>query len=743
MLALYRCGRTGEALARFHTTRLRLADELGIDPGLALKRLQHQILANDPALDAVPAVQASVAEPTYPIQPRQLPPPPVLFTGRVSELNQLTQAMQEALDPAGGVAICTIDGTGGVGKTWLALRWAHAYAAAFPDGQLYVNLHGFGPSAVTVEPTDALHGLLDALGVPAQRVPAGLPARTGLYRSMLAGKRMLVLLDNARDVEQVRPLLPGSPGCLVIVTSRNQLTGLVTADAARPLSLDLPSTSDARALLARRLGPHRLAAEADATDAIIARCARLPLALAIAAARAVTEPRTSLAGIAAQLDDATSRLDAFAADDPATDARTVFSWSYLSLHTEAARLFRLLGLHPGPDISAAAAASLAGRPPEQIRRLLTQLTRAHLLAELTPGRYSLHDLLREYASEQTRRHDNADVREAAIGRVVDHYLHTAHAAAALVRPQRRHIEIVAAQPDVVAEVIDSYDGAVAWFSTEYPVLVAILQQAAATGFDSQTWQLAWALRAFLDLRGLWQEQVATELTALQAARRLGDRTGQANSLHGLAFANIRLDRLEDAEAYLRLGLELNADLDNPAGQAPLHLGLCEIAQKQGRPAEALYHAQQGLALYRAAGNRIGWANALNGVGWAHAQLGEYQQALTFCGQGLALLKELGDRAGQAGTWDSLGYAHRGMGNHAEAVDCYHQAIELYRELGDEFNEADTLANLGDTHHAAGELTGARTAWQSAVEILHRLQHPELTRLRTRLLQLDNLDGGSP
>ena len=422
MVALYRGGRQADALAAYQRLRHTLAEELGIDPSQALRDLETAILRQDPSLDGpAPAVILHAAAPVVPV-PAQLPPAVAVLTGRAAELASLDAIVPRAavgLDAQNATAvIAVITGTAGVGKTALAVHWAHRASEQFPDGQLYVNLRGFDPCRPTVEPGEALRGILDAFTVPQERIPASPDAQAGLYRSLLAGKRVLVVLDNARDAAQVRPLLPGSPGCLALVTSRDHLIALAAADGAFLLGLDRLTGSGARDLLASRLGSARIAAEPEAADEIIERCARLPLALTIVAARAAAKPGFPLAAIATELRQATAILDPFHGGDESTDIRAVFSWSYRALGPGAARLFRLLGLHPGPDMTVDAAASLAGIAADQTRALLAELTRGHLLSEHRPGRYAFHGLLRAYAREQAHAHDDDSARSDAVARVL-------------------------------------------------------------------------------------------------------------------------------------------------------------------------------------------------------------------------------------------------------------------------------------------------------------------------------------
>ena len=750
MLALYRAGRQADSLAAFRDARRYLDDELGVEPGAALQRLHQQILVADPKLDAAPVTGAEdvtgvSTTTTLPrTVPAQLSHDIPDFTGRDAELGRLNALGIQSSDRTdNAVVIVAISGTAGVGKSALAVHWAHQVRDLFPDGQLYVNLRGFGPAGSAMEPAEAIHGFLEALGMPPDRIPVDLDARAALYRSLLADSRVLVVLDNAHDVDQVRPLLPGSPGCVVVVTSRNQLMSLVAADGAHPIELELLPGPEARHLLSRRLGRDRVAGEPASVDEIIEACAGLPLALAVAAAHAAANSRLPLSALADALRKSHGRLDALDGGDQYTDVRAVFSWSYQALSAAAAQLFRMLGLHAGPDIATPAAASLAGVSLAEARRELASLVRAHLLTEWSPGRFALHDLLREYAGELSATYDTAAERRSALHRVLDHYLHTAYSADQLLRPRRDDaIVLVSVGPLVTPETLADYRGALAWLAAERQVLIAALRQAATNGFDVHAWQLAWALATYFDRHGHWYDAAASHQTALDAARRLGDLHAQAVIQCCLAWAYCRLDRHVAANDHLRQALELYESLGDNAGKAHAHRLLTWVLDQQGRYQEGLEHAEQAVELFRIADRPTGQARALNAVGWFHIQLGSHEEGLAYCLEALDMQREIADRLGQADTLDSIAVAHRSLARNDEATGYYQQALQLYREFGDRYYEARTLVYLGDTSLAVDRLDSAVRFWQEAVTIFDDLGLPEAANQRAKLTNLAGLRGGA-
>lgn len=667
--------------------------------------------------------------------PRQLPPAIQHFAGRVDELKLLT-GLLNSTSIAGTVVLTAIDGTAGIGKTALAVYWAHRVAGRFPDGQLYVNLRGFDPGGPPLAPGEAICGFLDALGVPPAQIPPSLEAQAARYRSLLAGKRMLVLLDNACDAAQVRPLLPGSPGCFVVVTSRARLLSLVAAEGAHPLTLGLFTVEEGRELLARRLGTARVSSEHAAADDLIGLCAGLPVALNIVAARAADDPARPLAGLARQLGKAQSRLDLLDGGDEITNVRAVFSWSYQYLGASAARLFRLLGgVHPGPDISAPAAASLACVPLADARRALDELAAARLATEQPAGRFSCHDLLRAYAAEQARALDGEAERHAALRRVLDHYLHTTRRAAQLLAPARDMITLAAPQPGTEPEALGDEAAALTWLEAEYPVLLAAITAAVDADLDDYVWQLAWGLSDFLPRCGHWQAFAMTQGTALAAAQRLGNAEAQARAHAQLGYAHGMLAHYQAASSHLHSALRLYRQLGDRRNEAVANIMFAHVLGWQDRNSEARDRAREALEISRTGDHPTAHAGALNALGWYSAMLGGYEEALRHSLQALDLLRKLGERYGQAATLDSLGFIHRHLGHYPRAIDYYQQALRLFGNLGDRYKQASTLTDLGDAHLAYGNVAAARTCWGLSLSVLADLNHPDTDTVRDKLSRI--------
>ncbi|WP_258318683.1 AfsR/SARP family transcriptional regulator [Streptomyces griseorubiginosus] len=782
MRALHAAGRSAEALDSYAAVRKRLAEELGTDPGPGLRAVHEAILrgglaesvaqpsswtaesvarpaswtgglaappgprrarsggrpeprTKDPASRTGLTASPGPGAPPWPgTAPGQLPMGVRGFTGRSEELARLTEILDSAVDQPSAVVITAVSGTAGVGKTALAVHWARLAQPSFPDGQLYVNLRGFAPSGSVMDPAEAIRGFLDALGVPPTRIPAGLEAQVGLYRSLLTGRKVLVVLDNARDAEQVRPLLPGAPGCLALITSRRSLTGLAATEGAQLLTVGLLSADEARELLARRLGADRVTADPAAVQEIVRRCAGLPLALAIVAARAAAHPALPLAALAAELRGAQGPLDALDGGDASSEVRAVFSWSYRALGAEAARLFRLLALHPGPDAALPAVAALAGTPAARTRVLLAELVRGHLLTEQPAGRFAFHDLLRAYATELVAALDHDAVRRSAAHRMFDFYLHTAHLADALLTPRPTPAALPEAQPGCTPMELTDHRQAQSWFSAEQQVLLAAVEQASVSGFPEHTWRLASALTTYLDRHGNRRALTAAHTSALDAARRQGDVVGQAEAHRGLGLAEDRLERPDEARAHYLRALELFGAVGSDSGQARIHQHLSRMSEAHGRHEEALGHAHESLAHHRAAGDRAGESAALNHIGWILAQLGDHRRALAHCLQALEPARETGDLNGQAHIHDSLGWIRHRLGEHTEAVDHYQQALELFHQTGDRHGEAAGLVCLGDLHDTTGRPYPARVAWNRALAVTAELGLPDADPLRAGLLE---------
>jgi tetratricopeptide (TPR) repeat protein len=673
----------------YRDTLQRLADGLGLrDEARAAfttaAGLRRGRVANVPA-------PAETANAEGRVIPRQLPVPVPGFAGREHELKLLSELLDE---PGGTAVIAAVGGTAGVGKTALAVYWAHQVAAEFPDGQLFVNLRGFDPAGIPVIPADAVRVLLEALDVPPDRLPGTVDAQLGLYRSLLAGKRMLLVLDNARDETQVRPLLPGSPTCRVVVTSRNQLTGLAAIEAARPLTLDVLTDTEAFGLLGQRLGADRVGSDPSAAEQIITSCARLPLALSIIAARAAMQPDLPLTQIAADL-AAHPGLEAFTTGpDPAADIRTALSWSYQQLDAGTARAFRLTGLHPGPDFDQHAIAALTATRPEQAGHMLAILARGSLIQPAGPGRHRMHDLLRGYARELAASQDSEEERRTALTRLFDHYLYTASVAMDTLYPAESYRRPRIPPLATPAPAFASEPAAQAWLDAERPGLVAIAAHAAEHGGPAHTIGLSATLFRYLDVGGHFPEAISIHTDCRRAARHTGDRAAEARALNGLGAVNLRQRRHRHAVGHFEQALALYREVDDQSAQGSVldNLGFVEIVQ--GHCERAVGHFMQSLAIHRGVGDRNGEAHVLASLGFVELRLGRYQQASDHLRLSLDLFRDTSDRVGVVHALGLLSEVGLREGRYQQAADQLHQALRLCRETGDRSSEGSLLAIQG-------------------------------------------------
>jgi DNA-binding SARP family transcriptional activator len=780
MLALYRDGRQAEALAAYQRARRVLVDELGAEPGAELRELHRQILTTGPVLAGCesrqlspgggrpaggwPGLLAPVAPGPVvpgpvapgPVVPRELPGPVPQFVGRAAELADLTGMLDRASaqrPPA--LVISAIAGMAGVGKTALAMQWAHHVADRFPDGQLHVNLRGYDPGQRMLA-ADALAGFLRSLGVAEQDIPAETGERAARYRSLLARRRMLILIDNAGDVEQVRPLLPGTPSCLAVVTSRDALAGMVARDGAQRLDLGLLPPAEAVELLRALIG-ERVDAEPEAAVTLAGYCARLPLALRVAAERAAASPGISLADVASELADQQDRLDLLdAAGDRLTAVRAVFSWSVRHLDDEAARAFRLLGLHPGAQFDAYSAAALMDTTLRRARGLLDRLARAHLIQPAGTARYGMHDLLRAYAADQAAEaagqaaEQDSDERKAALTRLFDHYLATAAVAAGtLFRADPDQPALPRAAGPVPP--VTSPAAALAWLDAQRSTLVEVAAHAADHGWPGHAIGLAATIFRYLDV-GHFTDAAAIHGHARRAAVQAGDRSAEAAALTMLGAADAAQGRLRQATGHLQQALTICREDGDRIGEARAlgNLGLADYCQgryrqsagrhrkalaiylevgdhagearelhqlgvidlRQARYDQAAGYMQRSLALFRDAGFQSGEALVLGNLGDLELRQGHYTQAAGHLRRSLGLSREIGSRLCQAQALAGLGIAELRQGRHRQAIGHLRQSLALHRQAGNCSGQAEALNGLGEAFLAASQ-AGQANDWHAA------------------------------
>jgi tetratricopeptide (TPR) repeat protein len=751
MQALAAEGRDAEALECYAIARSRLVEALGAEPGRELQAVHLAILKGE--RPAAPTGEAVARLASLPV-PAQLPPDVRGFTGREDELDELDRLLVDADDQSTAVVISAVAGTAGVGKTALAVRWAHRVRDRFPDGQLYVDLRGYGPER-PVSAEKALARFLANLGVAGQDIPLDVDDRAARYRTEINGRRMLVVLDNAASVEQIRPLLPGTRSCSVVVTSRDSLPGLVALHGGRRLDLGLLPHHDAVALLRTLIG-ERVRAEPDAAATLAAQCARLPLALRVAAELATARPATPLAGLVRELADESQRLQRLdAGGDPRAAVRVVFSWSYRHLPAAAARAFRLAGLHPGTELDAYSTAALTGTALDEAKNSLDVLARAHLIHLIGPGRYGMHDLLRAYARDLACSQDSEADRQAALTRLFDYYLAAAgNARDARTPAERRHGP--SASPDPSVPPMADAAAALAWLDAERPNLVAVCAYTAAEGWPGHTIWLSTILFRYLDAGAHFPDALSIHADAMDAASetgdaaagayacanlgvihmrqgryeqaaeryqealarfsKTGDRVGEARTLTHLGLVNWRQGRYDEAAERHRQALTRYRETGNHGGEASALSNLGLVLWRQGRYEEAAEVHRQALSLYRKAGHRFGEANALANLGAVLLAQGQYEGAADDLRSALVIFRETGNRIGEGYALANLGVVSLRQRRHEQAADDLGRAVTIFRETGNRDGEAEALNGVGETLQATGQSGQARAQYAAGLTL---------------------------
>jgi tetratricopeptide (TPR) repeat protein len=729
-------GHQAEALATFHAIRSRLDNELGIDPGRDLQIAQRLALtqtATPPADDvAPPQVRATV-------RPAQLPPDLPLFVGRESELAILADLVSGGQN--GGRTsplVIAMAGMGGVGKSTLSVHFAHLTADRFTDGQLYLDLQGHRSADESVAVGDALRSLLYAFGVASADVPDTVEARTGLYRSLTTGKRILVVLDNAGDVTLVRPLLPNSPQSLVLVTSRQPLVGLAVLDGAHLLGVDLPDLPTARELLKRRLAalPRRPDACSSGTeDEIIELCGRLPLALAILAARLTTRPQLSFANVAGELRDGARRLEAFPGGSGVSDPRTAFSWSYRQLTPAAARMFRLLSVTLSPGVARPACISLSGRNPAETEAALAELAAMGLVTEHEDGRLTSHVLVKAYADELLRETESQPERQAAISRLLQHYLHSSFNAQVILEPNRTPIEPPPPLPGVVPERPLTYSDAFRWFAVRREMLKEAVRVAADLDYGILPWQLALTMQQYLQWAGYYQDWEEIMRLALHAARQRHDVVGEAHSLRSLAGARHSFGDDEEALRLLADALQIYEKGGMRLEQALVHTNSHRVYSALGRHDLAVEHSKRALSLFRDLGNRRSENLSLFHQGKSLVDMGRFDEATQVLQQALDVNQQIGRGIEEGEIRNVIAVNLAELGRIDEAVQQLELSAQTSGLAGHRPNHFDALRQLTELLITTGDMDGARQAFERAHAVLREFQSGGTESMRADLADL--------
>jgi DNA-binding SARP family transcriptional activator len=752
MVALYRCGRQAEALQAYRQARQRLTEELGADPSPSLRDLHQQILRGDAGLARSPLGTWTSRAPTFDNLPRDIPN----FTGRAAEMRQLLAAA--TAEPARtAVVIQAIDGMAGAGKSTLALHAAHQLHDHFPDARIYLHLHAHDAHRRPLDPAAGLGTLLRILGVPADHIPRTLEERATLWRTQLASRRAIIVLDDAASQEQVAPLLPGTPSCLVIITSRNRLAGL---SGVRALSLGVLSGADAAALFANIAGSHR-ASDGESVAEITRLCGYLPLAIHLVASRLAHRPAWSVADLAQRLSDTGDRTGEIYLENPEIAAS--FALSYQELSTEQQQLFRQMSLHPGPDFTLAAAAASACTALADCERCVTALLDHRMLEEPARGRFRYQDLIGAYARDLALRYDHESQRRQTVRRMLDYYLSAADKADRILYPHRDRMDVQVALPPTVTPHLASPQEARDWLTAESANLLSGARYADDHRLPEHAALIGHVLARFLQIQGHWEDAVAAHDRAIRAWRMIGDRNGEARALTDLGSMLTRTGRYADALKHALEALAIFRADDDRHGEAKVLDRMGLVYWQSSRFKEALAHYEQALVIWRALGDRHGeadslghsamcmWhvgsydeamrrfaralgiyremadrqgeAKSLNNIADVQLHLGLYDEALRRYQQAQAIAQETGDRQGEAVTHNNMGNFYQRIGQYADSLSHYRNALAIYRDIGDRRCEADALNNIGSAFQRTHNYGEAIIHHQKALAVAHELAEP--------------------
>lgn len=738
-----------------------LADSPGVIALITSTWFFEEVVRNSPGVDAATfrarridvketATSGWISRPDYPYHsepsqltaltsgnvtliPRQLPSGSHTFIGRAGELAELSAMLDEAVRPGGPVLVSTVTGIGGIGKTWLAVQWANQNMDRFPDGQLFVDMRGFGPSSEVLSAHSALQGFLNALGVDVARLPADLDGQVAHYRSLLADKRMLILIDNAKDFDQVTPLLPGKSACMVIVTCREWPADMVTIHGAQPMLLGALSTEEALELLTARLGRARMTAEPEAAAQLVASCAGLPLALSIIAGRALAHPDFSLASLAAELRSTSTRLSTLDEEMPVKGVSDVLSWSLRGLDRRHQEVFELLGLAPGPDIGTRAAAQLAGLGLAQAGSALRALARCSLVQEHSPGRFGMHELVRLYAVVRARQDRPAGDHTGKVRRLVAYYLYNSYVADQVLDPGSQPIEPLPPKPPGDLPGLTSHEAAIEWFAAEHANLLAAQQTASEAGWHVEAWQLAWSMHTYHWLHGNLYEDLAIWQIALESARRLGAALALSICHQMLGHACSRLGRHEEALRHHDKAIHLARESGDLASQAAVQHAAADTYGRTHEARKGLFHATEALRLYRLIDSPLREAWALTIVSDFATKVDLDDLARSSCDEALALFRAHGYQTGEAAALDSRAQLIAKAGDAAAALEVFREALALRRCIGNVYAEAETLRRIGDCLITLDRAAEAQEVWREA-ELVFLAQNrlTEAAAVRSRM-----------